>query len=173
MQLAGKAHKRGALHNLRRCGRMQVLHMLQHFDLRCCRDINVIAIAREHFAHEFHHVLMLATVLFATEQLVCQSLLLFRRFAMRARTSKTHAFHVRPLLAQQQLGRAAAEEHIAVTIQEHRATGAAVDQVHQHVLRRKRLVGRKLDTTRRHEFFNLARRNATKPHIHDALPLVE
>ena len=173
MQLAGKAHKRGALHNLRRCGRMQVLHVLQHLDLRRCRNINVIAIAGEHFAHEFHYVFVLATVLFATKQFVRQGLLLFRRFAVRARASKAHAFHVCPLLAQQQLGRAATEEHVAVTIQEHRAAGAAVDQVHQHILRRKRLFGRKLDAARRHEFLNLARRDAAKSHVHDASPLVK
>ena len=150
-----------------------MLNVAKRHDGGFLGDGDPVAIAVEHFTHEADDVLVLAAVLIIGEKGRGVTGALLVVCSARARPRQAHALDRRSLLPHQQLGRASAEEHVAVAIEEHRAQGIAVDEVDQDVFRGKRLVGDELDAARGHDLLNAALLDARHPHAHHALPLLE
>ena len=113
-----------------------------------------MADAPQNLAHEVDDVLVLGAVLLVRHKLACQLASAIRVLGSGARPRQAHALKLLTALANEQLGRAAAEEHVGVTVEQHRAARVAVYQVDQQVLRRERVLGKKPLPARENHLIN-------------------
>ena len=106
----------------------------------CGGHVDAVACAVEHLADEPHHVVVLGAVLRGRPSAQRPDARALPRWAPAGHVPARHMLsNSCAALAHQQLGRAAAEEHVGVAVQQHGAARRAVDKVHQQVLRRERL----------------------------------
>ena len=172
MQVARQIPNINALEHLSLRRRMQVLHMRERHDARLNRHIHVVARTREHVANELHHVIVLSSVLRIVHQALGQSCALSLVRACRTRARQTHAFNRLALLANEQLRRATAEEHVGVTVQDHRSARITVDEVDQQILRGEGMLGHQLLATRENNLAHTALFNGGKRLAHGLVPLL-
>ena len=172
MQIAHKLGQVHALEHLRAHRGVEVLHVAQREDLRLARNAHVMADAPQNLAHEVDDVLVLGAVLLVRHKLACQLASPIRVLGSGARPRQAHALELLAALANEQLGRAAAEEHVGVTVEQHRAARVAVYQVDQQVLRRERVLGKKPLPARENHLANAPRANSRKRSIHFRPPLL-
>ena len=169
------AHELGQIHafeHLRAHRGVEMLHVAQRENLRFARDAHVVADAPQDLAHEVDDVLVLGAVLLVRHQLTCQLAGAIGVFGSRARPRQTHALKLLAALANEQLGRAAAKEHIGVAVEHHRAARIAVYQVDQQILRGERVLGAKPLPAREHHLANAPRANCRKRGVHFRSPLL-
>ena len=113
---------------------------------------------------------MLGAVLRVVEQTLRKALVLGGVGRCRTGSRQAHAFKFAAGFAHEQLGSAAAEEHVGVAVEQHGSVRGAVDQVHQQVLRRERLVGTQFQAAREHHLLHAAALDGVKPASHRLLP---
>ena len=149
-----------------------MLHVAQREDLRLARDAHVVTDAPQDLAHEVDDVLVLGAVLLVRHKLACQLASAIRVLGSGARPRQAHALKLLAALANEQLGRAAAEEHVGVAVEHHRAARIAIYQVDQQVLRGERMLGAKPLPAREHHLANAPRANGRKRVVHFRPPLL-
>ena len=154
MQIAHELGQVHAFEHLRAHRGVEVLHVAQREDLRLARDAHVMADAPQDLAHEVDDVLVLGAVLLVRHQLTCQLAGVIGVFGGGAGPRQAHALKLLAALANEQLGRAAAEEHVGVAVEHHRAARIAIYQVDQQVLRGERVLGEKPLSAREHHLAN-------------------
>ena len=147
-----------------------MLDARQRHDGRLLRDIDRVTRTAQHIPDEAHDVVMLGAVLRIVQQALRKALVLGGVGRCRTRSRQAHAFQLATGFAHEQLGGAAAEEHVGISVQQHGSVRGAVDQVHQQVLRGKRLVGTQFQTAREHHLLHAAAFDGIKPASHRLLP---
>ena len=151
-------------------GRHQMLDTRQRHDGRLLRDIDRIARAAQHISDEAHDVVMLGAVLRVVQQTLCKTLVLSGIGRCRACSGQAHAFQLATRFPHEQLGSAATEEHVGISVQQHGSVRSAVDQVHQQVLRGERLVSAQLQAAGEHHLLHAAFLDGVKPASHRLFP---
>ena len=172
MQIVLHRSQVDAFQHARAGGRAQVLYVGERQDARLGGHVDVVACAVEHLSNEPHHVVVLGAVLRVGHQLVGQPRALFLGGAGGTRAGQAHALHLVAALAYQQLGRAAAEEHVGVAVQQHGAARRAVDEVHQQVLRRERLQRLEALAARQHHLADAPPPDGVERRFHVRAPRV-
>ena len=131
-----------------------------------------MADAPQDLAHEVDDMLVLGSVLLVCHKLACQLASAIRVLGSRARPRQAHALKLLAALANEQLGRATAEEHVGVAVEHHRAARIAVYQVDQQILRGERMLGAKPLPAREHHLADAPRANCRKRGVHFRPPLL-
>ena len=170
MQVLHEVGQRDASEHTGAGRREQVLHVGKPHDLGHCGHIHVVANTVEHAADELHHIIVLGAVLPVSHERLRQRIRFRRGGPRRARSRKAHRRHSIAAFAHEQLRRAAAEEDVGVAVQKHRAPGVAVDEVHEQILRRERMLSHKAQPTREHHLRHPALPNGRKRRTHGLVP---
>ena len=79
MQLLHKREEGNTLHDACASRRVEMLNMLERQNSRFGWNIDIVAIAFEHFANEAHHVIVLTAILLIIHKEHCELFTLFGR----------------------------------------------------------------------------------------------